>query len=297
MDCDTPNPPSPGSTSHPDDYEDAAPVYLDPPVRIGRGHFKTLAEEESRLLMKYSSGTRSSEVAAMIHVRRHAATTVPVPRVVDFDSIPMGAGPTARVQGQIVMEHIPGDTLANTWARLSTEQRKRSCLDIWDIVKAIRQIPRPPDLPNLYATVDGSPLHPQFVLGRRVDPIEEHILKTDDAFRDHLLQVYRNEAPPPGPDPDILEYWPRSRGAVFTHGDLKPHNIMVSEDGRVTSVLDWECAGFWPDYWENACMFSYVWEDELEWEDIMKQTKPDGWDYDEKHIKKAWRTTFFYSVS
>lgn len=48
---------------------------------------------------------------------------------------------------------------------------------------------------------------------------------------------------------------------VFTHGDLHPRNIMVSWEGnqrsvaaaenlRVTAILDWEFAGWYPEYWE-----------------------------------------------
>ena len=49
---------------------------------------------------------------------------------------------------------------------------------------------------------------------------------------------------------------------VMTHGDLHPRDIMVSwedggeggvaaaEDVRVTAILDWEFAGWYPEYWE-----------------------------------------------
>ncbi|ORY05470.1 kinase-like domain-containing protein [Clohesyomyces aquaticus] len=36
---------------------------------------------------------------------------------------------------------------------------------------------------------------------------------------------------------------------VFTHGDLKHHNIMV-HNGYISAFLDWESAGWYPDYWE-----------------------------------------------
>ncbi len=35
----------------------------------------------------------------------------------------------------------------------------------------------------------------------------------------------------------------------FYHADLGPTNIMVSEDGRVEGVIDWESAGFYPEFW------------------------------------------------
>ncbi|KAJ3483442.1 hypothetical protein NLI96_g6309 [Meripilus lineatus] len=37
---------------------------------------------------------------------------------------------------------------------------------------------------------------------------------------------------------------------VFTHGDLQWHNIMVTPDSHITGIVDWESAGWMPDYWE-----------------------------------------------
>ena len=36
---------------------------------------------------------------------------------------------------------------------------------------------------------------------------------------------------------------------VFSHGDLNLHNIVV-KDGDIVALLDWECAGWYPEYWE-----------------------------------------------
>ncbi|KAK2794369.1 hypothetical protein FQN52_008728 [Onygenales sp. PD_12] len=41
-----------------------------------------------------------------------------------------------------------------------------------------------------------------------------------------------------------LDY--RSR---FTHADLCPRNILV-RDGKVCAIIDWEFAGWYPEYWE-----------------------------------------------
>ena len=37
---------------------------------------------------------------------------------------------------------------------------------------------------------------------------------------------------------------------VFTHGDLKAHNILVNDEGHLSGFLDWECAGWCPEYWD-----------------------------------------------
>ncbi|PGG97946.1 hypothetical protein GX51_07059 [Blastomyces parvus] len=36
----------------------------------------------------------------------------------------------------------------------------------------------------------------------------------------------------------------------FAHGDLSPRNIMVNESGHITAIIDWEWAGWMPEYWD-----------------------------------------------
>ncbi|KIW14741.1 hypothetical protein PV08_07525 [Exophiala spinifera] len=37
---------------------------------------------------------------------------------------------------------------------------------------------------------------------------------------------------------------------VFTHGDFKAHNILIDYEGHLSGFLDWESAGWCPEYWE-----------------------------------------------
>ena len=44
---------------------------------------------------------------------------------------------------------------------------------------------------------------------------------------------------------------PDNHDVVFSHADLSWDNILVEPTtGNVTAILDWEMAGFWPDWWE-----------------------------------------------
>ncbi|KAJ2925333.1 hypothetical protein H1R20_g11795, partial [Candolleomyces eurysporus] len=81
---------------------------------------------------------------------------------------------------------------------------------------------------------------------------------------------------------------PRSNKSVFTHGDIAPRNILVSKSGRILALVDWENAGWYPDYWEYANMLTpSVDEDWMHW---MERTKPEPWDI--TGIKKAKRVLF-----
>jgi thiamine kinase-like enzyme len=42
--------------------------------------------------------------------------------------------------------------------------------------------------------------------------------------------------------------------AVLTHGDLSPRNIIV-QDNKITGLIDWEIAGWFPEYWEYVKFF------------------------------------------
>ncbi|PPQ63973.1 hypothetical protein CVT24_009097 [Panaeolus cyanescens] len=51
----------------------------------------------------------------------------------------------------------------------------------------------------------------------------------------------------------ILQHMPIDDDIHFVHGDLLPQNIMV-EGTRITAVIDWCTAGFYPAYWEYCTM-------------------------------------------
>ena len=64
---------------------------------------------------------------------------------------------------------------------------------------------------------------------------------------------------------------PDSHGIIFAHADISWENILVDPaTGDVTGILDWEMAGFWPDWWEyRKAMFGarcLLW-----WIDILKE--------------------------
>lgn len=44
---------------------------------------------------------------------------------------------------------------------------------------------------------------------------------------------------------------------VFTHGDLAPRNILVDAHGHVTAVLDWELAGWQPEWCETVRAYTF----------------------------------------
>lgn len=82
---------------------------------------------------------------------------------------------------------------------------------------------------------------------------------------------------------------PRSDRSVFTHGDIHPHNILVDKQAQIVGLVDFESAGFFPDYWEYAMMMRPMGEDNIEWQTCLAETKPRDKNWDISGLAKALR--------
>ncbi|KAH7310769.1 hypothetical protein B0I35DRAFT_439661 [Stachybotrys elegans] len=72
--------------------------------------------------------------------------------------------------------------------------------------------------------------------------------------------------------PEVAKVHESSYKTHFTHADLTPRNITV-RNGRMVSVIDWEFAGWYPEYWEftKAHYNFFLGED---WEDYLRSAIP-----------------------
>lgn len=76
-------------------------------------------------------------------------------------------------------------------------------------------------------------------------------------------------------------------GVVFTHGDLAPRNIMVSDDASITGIVDWEDAGWYPEHWELVkALYCTMSVKDKNWDKAVRAFVPG--DYEEElHIDKS----------
>ncbi|KAI0005244.1 kinase-like protein [Xylariaceae sp. FL0662B] len=172
-------------------------------------------------------GTSCSEVAAMRFVREH--TSIPIPLVHDA------------TDESITMEFVEGVTLQEAWGKLSEAERSSISAQLRGYIEQMRDI----DTGRArIGAVDGGPAIDAHMLGRH----QGGPFTCEAEWNDFLLEGLHEDTP------RAIRRMCQSQlrtdhKLVFTHGDLHATNILVS-DGRIVALLDWEFAGFYPEYVE-----------------------------------------------
>ncbi|CAI6341292.1 unnamed protein product [Periconia digitata] len=161
------------------------------------------------------------------------------------------------------MSQALGVTLESVWPELSTAQKISVQEQLGNHLQLLRSQPHLKSESEVYL---GS-----FVSGvckdsRRMQRVSSKPVRTEADFNDFLFYAPRKTVTPWVER--IRSVMRDDHRIVMTHGDLHPRNIMViletaksstSEEKttqtresvvRVSSILDWETAGWYPEYWE-----------------------------------------------
>ncbi|RDB22255.1 hypothetical protein Hypma_010666 [Hypsizygus marmoreus] len=165
-------------------------------------------------------------------------TSIPVPRVHDVFC--------ARGENWLVMDYIDAPLLVYAWGHLDEQERLDCMLQLKGYIDELRAL-EPPQ-PGKVQAVDGQTCIDSRLASEPWGPFD-----TIDDFHRFCGNeyVYKNY-------PKYRDSFEKTAGrvyrTVFTHGDLGPHNIMW-KDGKIVGIIDWETAGWLPEYWES--MMSY----------------------------------------
>lgn len=226
--------------------------------RLGDAQLSQVWQYNATTVVKRVSppSAAAAEAAAMQLARDK--TTAPVPRVLKT-IIP----DSDREYGIIFMDHVDGQPLDEAWPSLSSADKQTTLAQLRDYMRQIRQVRGP-----FIGAVDGSVCNDQLFANR------EHAYgpyPDEDAFRAGIAQSLR------ACDANaftqlainLVNAMPMSddNRFVLTHGDLVPRNILVREGGHVVAIVDWEMAGFYPEYWEYAkahffADYDHPWQEE-----------------------------------
>jgi aminoglycoside phosphotransferase (APT) family kinase protein len=180
------------------------------------------------LIVKKLIDAPKSEPNTLQMVEKH--TTIPAPRVVEVFS---NQGAT-----YLVMTRLPGTRFQDVFHLMNYDERNRLADDLKACVTQLRRIP------NKTAYLFGDTLGGK-VFDHRIPDNKGGPFNSEADFYDHLTSHLKCTIEQAFPD-EHLRYDHRS---YFTHSDFSLGNLLV-EGGRLSGIVDWECAGFLPEYWE-----------------------------------------------
>lgn len=225
----------------------------------------------SSTIKRYSDNTvlksgekdrRESEAAAL---NLAAELGLPTPRVHEIKET--GKNVDGADEVTIRMDFVEGQTLEKVWPTLSVEEKRDYCRQLRGILERMRQAEWPGTLigscdgrvvfdPRLYGVKVGEPFH------------------TEEELNKFILDVH-DMTPPPIRD-TLAKHQRTDHRIVFTHGDLHQGNIMV-KDGKITGLLDWEFAGWYPEYWDYV-KFCNSSGGHRDWKEYTKEIFPKAYD-------------------
>ncbi|KAF3892246.1 APH domain-containing protein [Trichophyton interdigitale] len=222
------------------------------------------------LCLKKSDRNIKNEANALLAVEKF--TTINAPRLID--SVMIDA-----TSGFIIMTRIFGDRLDNVYFLTTWEERKKIGEDLAKWIAEMRQILNKSNY--LIADTLGGPISDHRFSGESWGPFN-----TVSDFIDRLTR----DVTKPRNEPPLSLLYERKYDVCFTHSDLHMSNLFVTR-GRLSGIIDWENAGFKPEYWEftrslwpyggernlcyiYTCAFDGKYDDELEAEVFILHHSP-----------------------
>ena len=223
------------------------------------------------------------EAESMMFIRQ--STSVPIPAVYAvYRSTENGLL-------YIVMEYIRGGNLLSLWPGLSPIQKSTICQRLKEYLAEIRRLPSPGYFGGL-----GRTAMPEGIFwtgeGDDADPIVNGPFETEEALNNALAEkakiidsfnnhgtfrsdFYRRH----------LKKALQNHHSVFAHGDFQRKNIIIrpremsaisASSGEVIPeanfdviLIDWEKAGWYPNYWE-FCAASWSFRFDDDWPDHLE---------------------------
>ncbi|KAK4574083.1 hypothetical protein LTR86_001844 [Recurvomyces mirabilis] len=135
------------------------------------------------------------------------------------------------------------DTLQACWRGYTYDQKQAIVDQIGGFIKQLRKL-EPPHPQRISSTDGGACRDIRVGSVKRFGPFDDlaafHECVRGGIAPEHVEDTFGAK---------VARVHQRKYKVCFTHGDLGVQNILV-RDAKVVAVLDWECAGWYPEYWE-----------------------------------------------
>jgi serine/threonine protein kinase len=202
------------------------------------------------LLLKWSDGTRLEEVLATEVCR---AAGLPTPKIISYGEHPN----TPHAPLSILMTRLPGRELGQVYESLSPNAKTTGLTEFKLYLSTIRGW-KSPWGDERVCSITGGAIRSIRVPNHTIGPCE-----TPQEFNEYLLAPARNSFASEAIYQEKLRIARKLQllqrpGVKFTHGDIKHHNILVDEEGHITGFLDWESAGWYPQFWEYTTALRFL---------------------------------------
>ncbi|KAI1806551.1 kinase-like protein [Daldinia bambusicola] len=176
----------------------------------------------------------SNEYKTLDLIRRQ--TDIPVPRPLDLVS-----------DGEctyLLTSRVPGKPIGLCIDLLNDEQLRTFAHDLQSCLQDLRSLRRDAALESVISNTTGKACHDGricvAVVHDETDGEFYGPFSTEDEFNKFLQSPHI---------PDVVHR--NGHKIVFTHGDINMRNVLVDEKtGRLSGIVDWESAGWYPGYWE-----------------------------------------------
>ncbi|KAK6949581.1 hypothetical protein Daesc_009664 [Daldinia eschscholtzii] len=176
----------------------------------------------------------SNEYETLNMLRRQ--TDIPVARPLDLVS--------DGKRSYLVTSRVPGKPIGLCIDFLNNEQLRIFAHDLWYCLQKLRTLQKDPILRSTISNTVGKACYD----GRIVSAIVYDETR-GDFVGPFSAEAEFNKILRSPHIPDIVHR--DGHKIVFTHGDINLRNVLVDEkSGRLSGIVDWETAGWYPDYWE-----------------------------------------------
>ena len=223
----------------------------------------------SHFVVKYGEGIDTTEGENMLYVQRTTNVKVPKVYAIYTDSRSGKHG--------IIMEFMEGETLASIWPNLNVTQKMSITSKLKNFYDELHQLPSP----GYYGSLEKGPLLDDIFWTSEKIPTINGPFETENALNEAMAQKYLYA----GRTSYKADYYRRCLPHVFrdhhptfAHADCQRKNIIIRrvatresysmadqsiEDEFEVIIIDWEKAGWYPDYWDySMAICSQRWDDD-----------------------------------
>ncbi|KAL4781678.1 hypothetical protein BJX76DRAFT_359709 [Aspergillus varians] len=137
----------------------------------------------------------------------------------------------------LILKRVKGNTLAQAWPSLTQEMRDsiastvaQYCPELTAFISEKFQSATGHGVLEPFLNVRAKESHPSWK-PRLLGPMSS---SSHQSYLQRISKLYKP---------------PVTAASHFYHADLGPTNLLISDDGKIKAILDWESAGFYPKYW------------------------------------------------